>query len=151
MQELDNVVNNTIKEVTTRYDFRNTNTSVELNKKDKVIHVTSADDMKMNAIRDMIIVHCTRRKVDPKCLEFKDLEKTSKGYLKRDIKVNEGVSKDNAQKIVKIIKGLNLKVQASIQDEQVRVQGKKIDDLQTVIQTMNAQDLGIPLQYINMK
>lgn len=151
VQELDNAVNNTIKEVATRFDFRNTKTTVEFNKKDKIIHIVSADKMKMEALKDMINAHCVRRKVNPKCLEYKDFEPTSQGLLKRDVKIKEGIEKEMAQKIVKIIKELNLKVQASIQDEQVRVAGKKIDDLQIVIQTLNAQNLEIPLQYVNMK
>lgn len=151
MNELDNVVNNMIREVSTRYDFRNSKTTIKLDKKEHVINVVSSDEMKMNSLKDMIIGNCTKRKVDPKCLEFKKIEPTSQGLLKRDIKVNEGMSKDIAKKIVKIIKGLNLKVQASIQDEQVRVTGKKIDDLQTIIQTLTAKDFEIPLQYVNMK
>lgn len=151
MQELDNAVNNSIKEVATRFDFRNSKTTIELNKKDKVINIVTADKMKIDALQDMITTHSIRRKVNPKCLEFKDFEQTGQGLLKREIKIKEGIEMEIAQKIVKIIKGLNLKVQASIQDEQVRVTGKKIDDLQAVIQILNAQDLGIPLQYVNMK
>lgn len=151
MQELDNAINNTIKEVATRYDFRNTKTSVTFNKTEKVINIVTSDKMKMDALKDMIGSHCIRRKVNPKSLEYKEPEPTSNGQLKREIKIKEGIEKETAQKIVKIIKGLNIKVQSSIMDEQVRVTGKKIDDLQTVIQTLNAQDLGIPLQYVNMK
>ncbi len=151
MQELDNAINNTTKEVATRYDFRNSKTTITLDKKEKMLHLVTADEMKMNALKEMLQSHCIRRKIDIKSLEFKDIEPTSQTMLKRDVKVNEGVSKEIAQKIVKIIKGLNIKVQAAIQDEQVRVTGKKIDDLQVVIQTLNAQDLGIPLQYVNMK
>ncbi len=151
IQELDNAVNNTIKEVATRFDFRNTKTTVELNKKDKIIHIVSGDKMKMDALKDMIGTHCIRRKLNPKCLEFKDPEATSQGLLKQDVKIKEGIEKETAQKIVKTIKDLNLKVQASIMDETVRVTGKKIDDLQTVIQAMKSQDVGIPLQFVNMK
>lgn len=151
LQELDNAVNNCIKEVATRFDFRNSKTTIEFNKKDKVINIVTADKMKMDALHDMVTTHCIRRKVNPKCLEFKDFEPTSQGNLKRTVKIKEGIEMEIAQKIVKIVKGLNLKVQSSIQDEQVRVTGKKIDDLQAVIQTLNSQDLGIPLQYVNMK
>jgi len=151
MQELDNAVNNCIKEVATRFDFRNSKTTIEFNKKDNVINVVTSDKMKMDTLQDMTMTHCIRRKVNPKCLEFKDFEPTSQGLLKREIKIKEGIEMEIARQIVKIIKELNLKVQSSIQDEQVRVTGKKIDDLQAVIQTLNAQDLGIPLQYVNMK
>jgi cyclic-di-GMP-binding protein len=151
MNELENAVNNTLREVTTRYDFRNSNTSVELNKKDKVIHMVTADDMKMRALEDMVRSNCIKRKVDPKCLDFQKAEPTSKGALKRDVRIKEGMSKDTAREIVKTIKDLKLKVQASIQDEQVRVTGKKIDDLQTVIKTLDAKGFDVPLQYVNMK
>lgn len=151
MQELDNAVNNSCKEVATRFDFRNTKTTIEFNKKDKVINIVTADKMKMDALEDMITTHCIRRKVNPKCLEFKDFEPTGQNLLKRVVKIKEGIEMETAHKIVKLIKGLNLKVQSAIQDEQVRVTGKKIDDLQAVIQTLGAQDLGIPLQYVNMK
>lgn len=151
MQELDNVINNTMKEISNRYDFRNSKTTVVLNKKEKIINIVTSDEMKMTAIKDMICGNCVKRKVSPKALEFKDVEKTSQLLLKRDVRIKEGVEKEMAQRIVKIIKEQNLKVQASIQDEQVRVTGKKIDDLQTIIQTLNAMNLEIALQYVNMK
>ena len=151
MQELDNAVNNTVKEIASRYDFRNTKTTVEIDKKEKLIKMVTADEMKMKALEDMLSAHFVRRKVNPKCLDFKKIEPTSQGYLKREIKIKEGIEKETAQKIVKIIKELNLKVQAAIQDDQVRVTGKKIDDLQEVIQALRARDLDIPLQYVNMK
>ncbi|PJA19719.1 MAG: YajQ family cyclic di-GMP-binding protein [Deltaproteobacteria bacterium CG_4_10_14_0_2_um_filter_43_8] len=151
LQEMDNAVNNSIKEVATRFDFRNSRTTIEFNKKDKVINIVTADKMNMDTLEDMVTTHCIRRKVNPKCLEFKDFEPTGQNLLKRVVKIKEGIEMETAHKIVKLIKGLNLKVQASIQDEQVRVTGKKIDDLQSVIQALNAQDLGIPLQYVNMK
>ncbi|MFH1653556.1 MAG: YajQ family cyclic di-GMP-binding protein [Pseudomonadota bacterium] len=151
MNELDNAVNNIVREVATRYDFRNSKTTVTFDKKEKSIHVTTSDTMKMDAIEEMIKVNCVRRKVDPKCLEFKDPQPTSQGQLKREVKIKEGISKDLAKKIVATIKDLNLKVQASIQDEQVRVTGKKIDDLQTVIQTLNIKNFEVPLQHVNMK
>lgn len=151
ISEVENAVNNTVREVATRYDFRNSNTTVNLDKKEYNIHVVSADSMKMDALKDMLQTNCIRRKVDIRCMEFKKTEPTSQGYLKRDVKINEGISKEQAQQIVKLIKKMNLKVQASIQDEQVRVTGKKIDDLQNVIQEMRRADLEIPLQFINMK
>lgn len=151
MQELDNAINNTIKEISNRYDFRNSKTTVELNKKDKIIHIVTSDEMKMGAIKDMICANCVKRKVSPKSLDFKEVEPTSQLLLKRDVKIKEGVEKEMAQKIVRMIKELDMKVQASIQDEQVRVTGKKIDDLQTVIQSLGAMNLEIALQYVNMK
>jgi len=151
LQELDNAVNNVRKEVETRYDFRNVATVVELNKKDKRISLLTGDEMKIKALREMLAANCAKRKVDPKFLEWGKVEPTAKGQVKSEVKINEGISKDMARKIVKLIKDSRLKVQAAIQDEQVRVTGKKIDDLQEVIQMLKTANLEQPLQYVNMK
>ncbi|WP_028573458.1 YajQ family cyclic di-GMP-binding protein [Desulfonatronum lacustre] len=151
LQEVDNAVNNVRKELDTRFDFRNVKTDLDLNRKEKVLHVVTGDEMKMRAIQDLLKVHFTRRKLDPRSMEFKELEATSQGRVKMDILIKEGISKDTAQKIVKLIKAQKLKVQAAIQDEQVRVTGKKIDDLQAVIKLLDDQELDVPLQHVNMK
>lgn len=151
IQELDNAVNLVKKEVDGRYDFRGTNTEIELNKKDKIVKVVTGDDMKVQAVKEMMIKHASKRGIDGRVFEFTEPENTSKGQRKFDIKAMEGLGKDNAKKIVKMIKDLKLKVNASIMDERVRVEGKKIDELQEVIQMLKASDLDVPLQYINMK
>lgn len=151
LQEVDNAVNNTKKEVATRYDFRQSNTQVEFNRKEKTLSLLTADDMKMQALQDMLIANFVKRKVDPLCLEFGRNEGTSNGQVKRGVKLREGIERETAQKIVKLIKALKLKVQPAIQDNQVRVSGKKIDDLQAVIAMVKKEDLGIPLQFVNMK
>lgn len=151
MQELDNAVNNVKKEVETRYDFRNTTTEIDLHKGDKRISIVAGDEMKMRALQDMLQAHCVRRKLDPRCLEFLPIEPTSRGAVKRDISIKEGISKDTAQKIVKMIKASKIKVQAAIQDDQVRVTGKKIDDLQAVITLLRESEFDVPLQFVNMK
>ena len=149
--EVDNAINNATREVSTRYDFRNSKTTIDLNKKELNISLVTSDEMKMEALSTMIRSNCIKRSVDPKCLEFKTIEQTSQGLLKRDVKINEGMSKDVAREIVKKIKDLKIKVQASIQDEQVRVTGKKLDDLQEAIQAIKASEFEIPLQFVNMK
>lgn len=151
LQEVDNAVNNVRKEVETRYDFKGIVTEMDFNRKTKVISLVTGDDMKIRAIRDMLISHFVRRKVDPKSMEFGEPEKTSRSQLKQDIKLHDGIDKDNARKLVKMIKDSKLKVQAAIQDEQVRVTGKKIDDLQAVIALLKNSDFELPLQYVNMK
>ncbi len=151
LQEVDNAVNNVRKELDTRFDFRNVKTDLELNRKDKVLHVVTGDDMKMRAIEELLKAHFTRRKLDPKCMDFNESEATSQGRVKMDVQIREGISKDTAQKIVKLIKAQKLKVQAAIQDEQVRVTGKQIDDLQAVMKLMDEQDFDVPLQHVNMK
>ena len=151
MQEIDNAVNNVQKELATRYDFRNVSTEMNLNRKDKTLTLVTGDDMKYKALREMLITHCVRRKVDTKALEFGDPEPAAKGNVRGVVTIKEGVDKPTAQKIVKLVKELKLKVQTQIQDEQVRVTGKKIDDLQSVISALNAQEFDVPLQYVNMK
>jgi len=151
LQELDNAVNLVRKEADGRYDFRGSNTEIELNKKDKVIKITTADDMKVQAIKEMVVKHGVKRGIDSRVFEFTEPENTSKGQRKFEAKANEGLGKDNAKKIVKMIKEMKLKVNPSIMDDRVRVDGKKLDDLQQVIQMLKATELDVPLQFVNMK
>lgn len=151
LQEVDNAVNNVRKEVETRYDFRGVKTEMEFNRKAKTISIVTGDDMKIRAIRDLLIAHFVRRKVDPKAMEFGEPDKTSLGQLKQEIKLHDGIDKDSARKLVKMIKDSKIKVQAAIQDEQVRVTGKQIDDLQAVIALLRESGFDLPLQYVNMK
>ena len=151
LQEVGNAVNNTKKEVSTRYDFRNSKTEIEFNRKEKIISLQTMDEMKMQALRDVMISHFVRRKVDPKCLDFGEIEGTSRGQVKRMVQLQEGIEREIAQKIVKLIKGMKIKVQPAIQDMQVRVTGKKVDDLQAVIAVVKKEELEIPLQFVNMK
>jgi len=151
LQEVDNAVNNVRKEVETRYDFRGTTTELSLDKGNKRLSILAGDELKMKAVEEMLKTHFLRRKVDPQILEFKDPEPTSKGALKRDVVFKEGIEKDLAKKMVKEIKASKLKVQARIQDDQLRVTGKKLDDLQAVMAMLREGEYGIPLQFVNMK
>jgi uncharacterized protein YajQ (UPF0234 family) len=151
LQEVDNAVNNVRKEVETRYDFKGVITEMDFNRKTKVLSLVTGDEMKIRAIREMLISHFVRRKVDPKSLEFGEPENTSRGQLKQEIKLHDGIDKDAARKLVKLIKDSKLKVQAAIQDEQVRVTGKKIDDLQEVMALLRGSEFELPLQFVNMK
>ncbi len=151
MHELDNAINNTLKEISTRYDFRNLNTKLTLDKKEKVIRVVAADKMKMEAIREMLLAKAAKRKIDLRSFKFEDPQPTSDAAMKRDVKIREGIEQDTAKRIVKMIKETKLKVQAAIQGDAVRVTGKKLDDLQAVMDMLNRADLDIPIQYDNMK
>lgn len=151
LQEVDNAVNISKKAILARYDFRGSKTEISLDKKDKKIHVTTEDDMKMRAVQDTLIENLVKRKVDRRCLEPKANEMAAQGMIKREIVIKEGVDSDHARNIVKMIKDKKLKVQAAIQDQQVRVTGKSIDDLQAVIQMLRGANLPIPLQFINMQ
>lgn len=150
-QEVDNAVNNTLKEVSTRYDFRGLHTEVEFAKKENRIDIVAAESMKLKAVKDMLIKHFIKRNLEPKVLEYGTEEGTSQGHVKMSVSIKEGIDKETAKKIVKEIKNLKLKVQPAIQDNQVRVSGKKIDDLQEVILHLKRKDFGIPLQFVNMK
>lgn len=150
-QEVDNAVNNTLKEVSTRYDFRGLHTEVGFAKKENRIDIVAAESMKLKAVKDMLIKHFIKRNLEPKALEYGSEEGTSQGHVKMKVSIKEGIDKETAKKIVKEIKNLKLKVQPAIQDNQVRVSGKKIDDLQEVIQHLKKKDFGIPLQFVNMK
>ncbi len=151
MQEVDNAVNITSKTILTRYDFRGSKTEISLDKKEKKLLVTTEDDMKMRAIQDTLIENLVKRKVDRRCLDPKTIEPAAYGMIKREIAIKDGVDSDNARAIVKLIKDKKLKVQAAMQDNQVRVTGKKIDDLQEVMQMLRGSDVPIPLQFVNMQ
>ncbi len=150
-QEVDNAVNNTLKEVGTRYDFRGLQTEIEFDKKENRINIVAAESMKMQAVREMLIKHFIKRNLEPKVLEFGNTEGSSSGAVKMSVDIREGIDRETAKKIVKEIKASKLKVQAAIQDDQVRVTGKKIDDLQEVIKILKSKKFSVPLQFVNMK
>lgn len=151
VQEVDNAVNNTLKEISTRYDFRGLHTELTFQNKENRIHIVAAESMKMKAVQEMLIKNFIKRGIDAKVLDFGEPEGTSHGHLKMDAKLKEGISRETAKKIVKEIKDLKLKVQPQIQEDQVRVEAKKIDDLQAVISHLKSKDFGVPLQFVNMK
>ena len=151
LQALDNAINNVKREISTRFDFKNVKSEITFDRKAKYIHIVTGDDWKVKVVTEMLIGQCTRLKMDPKCLDFKEMEPTSHGTVKMDILIKEGIPKETGQKIVKLIKGLKIKVQPAIQDDQVRITGKKIDDLQEIMMLLKEQDYNIPLQFVNMK
>lgn len=151
-QTLDNAINVAKKEILNRYDFHDSKSTVDLEKKTNVITVVTENDMRLKAIQDSIIGRMVKQHLDPKSLDLEGVPQSASGnMLRKEIKVKEGIDQDVAKKIVKKIKDSGLKVQASIMDDQVRVQGKKIDDLQDVIALCRQNDFGQPLQYINMR
>jgi len=151
MQMLDNAINNVKREVATRYDFRTVKTEITLDRKEKLIHIATGDEMKMKAIMEILIGQCTRLKLDPKILEPQKIEAATQNTVRREIKIKEGISRETAQKMVKFIKNSGLKIQPAIQDDQVRVNGKQIDDLQLMMQQLREQEWDVPLQFVNMK
>ena len=150
-QTLDNAINNAKKEILNRYDFNGSNSTVELDKKTNVITIVTEDDMRLKAIQDSIISRMVKQNLDPNSLDFGKEEYASGNMIRKEISIKEGIDKEAAKKIVAKIKASGLKVQASMMEDQVRVQSKNIDDLQGVIALCKKEDFGQPLQYINMR
>lgn len=150
-QTLDNAINTAKKEILNRYDFNDSKSTVELDKKSNQVTIVTENDMRLKAIQDSIIGRMVKQNLDPKALDFGEEEYASGNMVRKEIKIKEGIDKEVAKKIVKKIKDSGLKVQASIMEDQVRVQAKKIDDLQAVISLCRGEDFGQPLQYINMR
>ena len=150
-QEADNAVNQAVKEIHQRYDLKDANTEIELNKKDKFISINSKDDYSVRASIDILQTKFIRRGISVKALKINEPEQASGGRLRVKIDLQSGISKDNAKIITKMIKDSKLKVTAQIQDEQIRIQATKIDDLQAVIKLVKDADLSFPTQFVNMK
>jgi cyclic-di-GMP-binding protein len=150
-QLLDNAINTARKEIITRYDFRDSKSTIELDKKALTVQILTENEMRVEAIEDVIRSRMIKQRLDPMSLDFGKERYASGNMMKKDIKIKEGIDKETAKKIVKKIKDAKLKVEAQIMDEQVRVSGKKIDDLQQVIALIRASDFEVPLQFVNMK
>lgn len=149
MQEIDNAVNQALKEIGQRYDFKGTHNEIDL--QEDAIVLLGADDYKLQAVVDVLKGKLVRRGISPKCLDYGTKEAASGGAVRQRVGIVQGISKEKGKEIVKRIKDTKLKVQAQIMDDQVRVSGKKIDDLQEVMQLLKGQDLGVELQFINMR
>jgi hypothetical protein len=149
LQEVKNAISQAMKEITTRFDLKGSNSLVELQGKE--ILITSGDDSKMKAVRDVLEERLVKRQVPLKALTFGDVEKALGQTARQKVTLQEGIPSDKAREIVKVIKGSKLKVQASIQGEQVRVTGKSKDDLQSVMQLLKSTDLGIDMQFTNRR
>lgn len=149
--ELDNTINNTKKAIQNRFDFRGCVAEISVVQKDKKMHVYTEDRSKQNAIREMFESAAVKRGLHLKSFEWQEPEAGADGKMKRDIKLKEGLEQDNAKLITKAIKESKIKVQASIQGEEVRVTGKQRDDLQAAMQLLNGAGIPVPLQYVNFK
>ena len=151
MQEVDNAVNMVIRDIGNRYDFRGSSTSISLDKGDKNITILADNSMQLAAVVDMLKSRAISRKISIKVLKFHDEESAAGTSIRQKVTLREGIDKDRAKNINKMIKDKKLKVQSQIQGEQIRVTGKKIDDLQSVISMLKTANLDINLQYVNMK
>lgn len=151
LQTLDNAINTVKKEISTRFDFRDSHVVVDLNKKDFIVNLEVESDMKMKQLIDVLIGRAMKQGIDATAFNFDKDAYPSGKVVKKEVPVTNGLKQEDAKKIVKLIKDSGLKVQAQIMDDIVRVTGKKIDDLQEVIAACKAGNLGMPLQFINMK
>lgn len=149
VHEVDNAVQQAAKEVAQRFDFRGTDTEIE--KVENAIVLRSNSEGRLEAALEVLKDKFVKRKVSLRAMDPQLPEPGAKGTLKQTIKLKEGIAQETAKKIVQAIKSQKLKVQASMQGEQIRVTGKKRDDLQDVIALMKDQDFGLDLQYINFR
>ena len=150
-QEIDNAINQSRKEILTRYDFKGSKSSIEINQKDKLITILADDDFKLRSVIDIMQNKFVKRSVPLKALKYKPAEEAHMGMLRQVIEVQQGINKDNSRKIVKMIKDSKIKVQAAIQDEQIRVSGKSKDDLQAVMNLVRSSELDFAVQFVNYR
>ena len=149
MQEVTNALDQTRREIETRYDLKGTKNEVALDKTDLVL--TAPDDMKLKAVADILQSKLHRRGVPLKALTWGQPEPAAGGALRQRVSLQQGIPADKAREIVRLIKDTKLKVQAAIQENQVRVTGKSRDDLQKIIALLKDRDLGIALQFTNYR
>ncbi len=149
LAEVDNALAGITREIAQRFDFKGAKCSVE--RKDDAVTVLADDDQKLKQMHELLKVHFTRRQVDPKSLDYGTVEKASGNSVRQVVTIKQGVSTELAKKLVKEIKDSKIKVQAAIQGDEVRVTGKKRDELQETITLLKKLDVDRPLQYINFR
>ena len=147
--EFDNALTNCLREITNRYDFKGLNISIE--RKDKIITTLAPDEIKLKQVNELLQVHLIRRKVDPRVIVVKNSESAAGTTIRQISELKEGISQENAKKIITDVKKLKLKIQIKIQGEELRVEGKKRDDLQETISAIQAIDIGLPIEFVNFR
>lgn len=150
-QEIDNALNQARKEIMQRYDLKDFNTTIDLSKTDKTILINSKDDYGIKASVDILQSKFIKRSISLKVLKPNEIEPAANSRVKQLINLQSGISKENAKMITKMIKEMKLKVNTQIMDEQVRVQGAKKDELQTVMSNLKSAELDFPIQFTNYK
>jgi cyclic-di-GMP-binding protein len=151
LQSLDNAVNVVRKEITNRFDFKNSHVVIDLDKKDYKLNIETEDAMKMGQLTDVLVSRAHKQGIAPEAFDLSKEPYPSGKVVKKEVSVRNGLKQDDSKKIVKLIKDSGMKVQAQIMDDLIRVTGKKIDDLQAVIKLCQEANLGIPLQFVNMR
>lgn len=150
-QEIDNAVNQARKEILQRYDFKGSKSTIDYSEKEKTITILADDDYKLKAIIDMLQNKFVKRHIPLKSMKYKPAEQASGSMMRQAIEVLQGISKDNAKHIVKLLKDSKIKVQAAIQDEQVRVSGRDKDLLQEAIALVKGAELDFAVQFTNYR
>ena len=148
-QEFDNALSNCLREIGNRYDFKGLQITIE--RKDKLITTVAPDELKLKQVNELLQTHLIRRKIDPRILEIKSSESATGGSIRQVSELKEGINQENAKKIIAEIKKIKLKVQVKIQGEELRVDGKKRDDLQEAITAIKTIDIGLPIEFINFR
>jgi len=147
--EVDNALQGMVREIGQRFDFKGSKCTIE--RLENVLTVNADDALKLKQMHELLKAHLTRRKLDAGALEFKDPEKASGNTVRQTVIVRQGVAADLAKRIVREIKDGKLKVQVAIQGDELRVSGKKRDDLQAAIQAIRGRDIDLPLQFVNFR
>ncbi len=148
-QEFDNALANCLKEIGNRYDFKGLYITIE--RKDKIITTTAPDELKLKQVNELLQTHLVRRKVDPRVTEVKSSEGASGGSIRQVSELKEGISQENAKKVIANIKKLKLKIQIKIQGEELRLDGKKKDELQEAMNSIKSIDIGLPIEFVNFR
>ncbi|RAP38891.1 YajQ family cyclic di-GMP-binding protein [Candidatus Marinamargulisbacteria bacterium SCGC AAA071-K20] len=151
LQELDNAINQALKEISNRYDLKDSDTEIKFNEKELTLNFESSDDYKLKAAKEIFIQKAIKRSISPKAFKDGTVEPASSGRAREELTIQQGISKENAKIITKAIKDSKLKVNTQIQGEQVRVQGKKLDELQAVMQMLKEMNLEFPLNFVNYR
>jgi len=151
LQEVQNAVQQASKEIVTRFDFRGSKSKIEWNEKELALTLTSDDDHKLKSVVDILETKLVKRGIAVKSLDFQKVEPAAGATVRQIVKIQQGIPIEKAKAIVKTIKDSKIKVQASIQSDQVRVAGKNRDDLQSVIALLRGEDFGLPLQFLNYR
>ena len=148
-QEFDNALSNCLREISNRFDFKGLQISID--RKDKLITTIAPDELKLKQVNELLQTHLIRRKVDPRVVSMKSSESASGGSIRQISELKEGISQENAKKVIADIKKLKLKIQIKIQGDELRVDGKKKDDLQEAMNAIKSIDIGLPIEFINFR
>ncbi len=151
MQEVINAIQQAMKEISQRFDFRGSKSDISLDKGKNEISIVSDDDYKLKSVIDILEGKFVKRKVPLKALNYGKVEAALSGTVKQIVTLQEGIPTEKSKEIVKMIKNTKLKVQSEIQKDQLRVRAKKIDDLQSVMQFLKEKDLGIHVDFLNYR